>query len=159
VGSLKYLAESGVDNITYYETSGWRGVMETEAGSPLPDKFLSLPGSVFPVYHVLADAGEFAGAEVIPTVSSDILQLEGLALYKEGKTRVLLANLSAEPQRVVLHNLNGPVQVRYLDETNAIEAMRSPEEFRQEEGESQHLNSPLELTLQPYAIARIDAVT
>jgi D-apionolactonase len=159
VGSLKYLAESGVDSLTYYETSGWRGVMETEAGSPLPDKFPSLPGSVFPIYHILADAGEFAEGEVIPTQSSDILQLEGLALYKDGKTRVLLANLSAEPQRVVLPNLSGRVRVRYLDETNAVEAMRSPEKFRQQEGESQQISGTLELNLQPYAIARIDTIS
>ena len=34
LGSIKYLAESGASSVTYYETTGWRGVMETEAGSP-----------------------------------------------------------------------------------------------------------------------------
>ncbi len=34
VGSLKYLAGSDVQSLTYFETTGWRGVMETEAGSP-----------------------------------------------------------------------------------------------------------------------------
>ncbi|MEZ4678122.1 MAG: hypothetical protein R2932_28290 [Caldilineaceae bacterium] len=66
LGSIKYLAESGaVDSITYYETTGWRGVMERAAGSPLPEKFSSMPGAVFPLYHVLADVGEFAGGEVV----------------------------------------------------------------------------------------------
>ncbi len=50
-GSFKYLAEAGTQSITFYETTGWRGVMETEAGSPLPELFRSLPGTVFPMYH------------------------------------------------------------------------------------------------------------
>ena len=29
LGSIKYLSESGASSVTYYETTGWRGVMET----------------------------------------------------------------------------------------------------------------------------------
>ena len=36
LGSIKYLSESGASSVTYYETTGWRGVMETTSGSPLP---------------------------------------------------------------------------------------------------------------------------
>ena len=55
LGSLKALCEAGVHSVTYYETTGWRGLMETEIGSPLPNKFPSAPGEVFPVYHALKD--------------------------------------------------------------------------------------------------------
>jgi D-apionolactonase len=79
LGSLKYLAESGVGSVTYYETTGWFGVMETEQGCPLPEQFPSRPGMVFPLYHVLADAGELAGAEVLPVASSQPLAFDGLA--------------------------------------------------------------------------------
>ncbi len=158
-GSLKYLLESSVYSITYYETTGWLGVMETEKGSPLPDKFRSLPGSVFPLFHVLADVGEFAGGQVIPTTSSDTLQVDGLAVRKDGKTRAILANLSPEPQQVTVQNLGRRVRVRRLNETNAEEAMLSPEDFRAGEGETlQTSGGVLELSLLPYAIARIDTV-
>jgi len=79
-GSVKYLCESGAASLTYYETSGWRGVIELESGAPLPERFRSLPGGVFPLYHVLADVGEFAGGEVIPSESSEPLRVEGLVL-------------------------------------------------------------------------------
>jgi len=49
LGSLKYLCESGVDSVTYYENTGWRGVKEREAGSPLREKFPSVPGATFPL--------------------------------------------------------------------------------------------------------------
>ncbi|MEW5957150.1 MAG: hypothetical protein AB1801_05480 [Chloroflexota bacterium] len=156
-GSLKYLAESGVQSVTCYETTGWRGVMETEAGSPLPDKFQSLPGSVFPLYHVLADVGEFSGGEVLPTASSQTLVAAGLAVRKNGQTRVLLANLSHEPQQVTIQNLAEQVRVRALDETNAEAAMQAPEEFRAQAGELRSTSAgTLRLSLRPYAVARLD---
>jgi len=156
-GSLKYVSESGVYSVTCYETSGWRGVMETEAGSPVPDKFRSLPGSVFPLYHVLADVGEFAGGEVIPTTSSDTLKVDGLALRKDGSVRVILANMTSKPQQVTVQNLSQRVRVRYLDETNAEEAMVFPEKFRTREGGTlQTDGGALELSLLPYAVVRLD---
>ena len=100
LGSIKYLAESGADSVTYYETTGWRGVMETEQGSPAPAKFRSLPGAVFPLFHVLADAGEFAGGRVLPSASNAPLLVEGLVLQTASKQRTLLANLSDSNQKV-----------------------------------------------------------
>ena len=158
LGSIKYLSESGASSVTYYETSGWRGVMETASGSPLPAKFHSLPGGVFPLYHILADVGEFVGGEVLVSKSSDPLKVEGIALRRNGKTRTLLANLTSEPQRVKVQNLTETVRVRHLNETNAQTAIASPEVFRQETGEfAQTTNGTLELNLLPYAIAQIDS--
>jgi hypothetical protein len=156
-GSLKYIIESDAQSATYYETSGWRGVMETGAGSPAPEKFQSIPGAVFPLYHVLADVGEFAGGEVIPAASGNPLAVEGLAIRRGGKTRVIVANLSPGGQQVSLENLAGAAWVRYLDETNVIEAMQSPEAFRAQPGEAHSTTEGrLALTLRPYAVARVD---
>jgi hypothetical protein len=157
VGSLKYLSESGAQSLTYYETTGWRGVMERAAGSPIPEKFHSLPGGVFPLYHVLADVGEFAGGEIIPATSSDPLRLDGLALHKSGKRRVIVANLTSEPQQVTVRNLSQQAQLRHLNETNVERAMRSPEAFRAEVGEVATTSAgALDLELLPYALIRID---
>jgi hypothetical protein len=134
--------------------------METENGSPLPANFRALAGSVFPLYHVLADVGEFAGGSVIPSTSSTPLKVEGLVLSRDGHTRIMLANLSPEPQsvRVTGANLGRSVRVRLLDETNAEQAMLSPEQFRAERGEwAQTSQDELELRLRPFAIARIDS--
>ena len=158
LGSIKYLSESGASSVTYYETTGWSGVMETASGSPLPEKFRSLPGTVFPLYHVLADVGEFAGGEILVSKSSDPLKVEGIVLRKNGKTRTLLANLTADSQQVRVGNLTGTVRVRHLDETNAQYAMASLEAFRAETGELVgDAEGTLELDLLPYAIAQIDS--
>jgi hypothetical protein len=158
VGSLKYIAEGGAASATYYETTGWRGVMEREAGSPLPTIFRSIPGAVFPLYHVLADAGEFAGATLVQCVSSHPLDVDGLALVQAGRSRLLFANLTPEPRTLRLRGLAARVIVKQVDETNAEAAMREPETFRAAPGSLVSTSSgELHLDLPPYAIVRIDA--
>jgi D-apionolactonase len=159
LGSLKYLAEHGVASVTYYEPTGWLGVMESEAGSPLPDKFLSIPSSVFPLYHVLFAAGQYAGGRVIPAASSVPLKVEGLALQKGGRTRILLANLGPDfqPVRLVYPGLPRRVRVKEMDENNAETAMTSPESFAAQSGLLRETSDQnLDLSLRPFALAWID---
>jgi D-apionolactonase len=159
MGSLKYPAEAGAFSVTYYETSGWRGVMECEAGSPEPALFYSSPGAVFPLYHVLADVGEFAGGEIVTSRSSDPLQVDGLALRKDGRLRVLVANLTNDPQAVTVEWPASAAFVRMLDEINAEQAMQSPENYRHQPGEQVLArDGTLSLSLRPYALARIDVL-
>ena len=157
VASLKYLAEAGAASITYYETTGWRGLVELEDGSPVPEKFQSIPGGVFPLYHVMADVGEFAGGQVLPSRSSDALRVDGLVLRKGDATRTLLANLTAEPQKVMVRGLGPQVHLRVLYEANAEVAMSAPNLYRTTAGVAQaSTEGALVVTLPPYAVARID---
>src|SRR6185503_21235838 len=89
LGSIARLAATGfVHSLTYFETTGWRGLMETDAGSPLPKLFPSEPGVVFPMYHVFADIAEFGGRQVYPTHSTHPLLAEGLTLFDaQGRRR------------------------------------------------------------------------
>ena len=159
LGSLKHLSQSGVCSTTYYETSGWRGVMETEKGSQLPEKFQSIPGTVFPLYHVLADVGEFANGEIMPSTSSNPLKLEGIAIKKGNLSRIILANLSFAPLKVTVKNLAENVLIRHLNEANIQAAITTPNAFRAEWGRRFSTSKGnLTLDLDPYAVARIDDV-
>ena len=158
VGSLKYLCESEAHSLTYYETTGWRGVMETQYGSPIPEKFYSFKESVFPLYHVFADVGEFADGEIIATSSSNPLKINGLAINKEGQIRIILANLVSEVQQLTVKNLGSSVNIRHLNESNIEEAMKSPETFRAQNFKKHGTaNGSLKLELLPYAIVCIDS--
>lgn len=157
-GSLKYIAESGAHSATYYQTRGWLGVMETEAGSPLPGVFRSVPGGVFPLYHVLADVGEFSGGDVLPTTSSAPLCIDGLAMRDGERTRVVLVNLNPQAQRAMVMGLGRRVSVSRLDETNVMEAMRAPRNFRAQQAQITTTNDgTLELEILPYGLVRIDS--
>ena len=156
VGSLKYLGNSNLHSVTYYETTGWRGVMEIAAGSPLPDPFPSQPSMVFPLYHVLANVGEFADGETIHVDTTHPLLVDGVALRQQGRLMLLLANLTADMQEVVVKNLAAQCQVCTLDERNAEQAMQSPAEFHANAGAThQTVAGELKLTLRPYAIVQI----
>jgi hypothetical protein len=159
LGSLKYLAESGVASVTYYETTGWRGVMETESGCPLPERFPSMPGCVFPLYHVLADVGELAGGEVIEVQSKETLIADAMAIRRGGKTRVLVSNLTGDEQTISVRGLAGQVNVFIMDETNFHDATGSPEAFRRRPGTVRHTDGGvLQMKLLPYAVVRIDTL-
>lgn len=155
LGALANLARSDVARLTFYETSGWHGVMETMAGSPPP--FPHLPGYVFPLFHVLADVNEWAGASVSEGVSSDRLRLCGVVLNRDGQTRVLLANHTPVDQSIEISGLDAPLQLRVLDETNVLEAMRSPAEFRRRDAQLVSGSDRCVVHLRAYAVARIDS--
>lgn len=127
---LKALAEGDVESLTLFETTGWRGVMESEAGSPLPNAFPSVAGAVFPLYHVLADIGEFGRGRALPTQTGDPRNIASLLLQSGTRRRLLLGNLGSTPRRVSLTNFDGIVLARLLDRANSLNAMNSPESFR-----------------------------
>jgi hypothetical protein len=145
VGSIKQLAEAGAAGATYYETTGWCGVMQAESGV------------VYPIYHVLADVGEFANAEILPVRSSNKLKVDGLALQAGDRRRILAANLTCDAQRVVVSTSAPQAAIRYLDETNAVEAMASSEDWRKRRDDIvQSVNGEFVLDLLPYCVARLD---
>ena len=160
LGSIKHLAASGASSLTYYETTGWRGVMEREAGSPLAEQFRSIAGGVFPLYHILADLGDFKSGHCLPCTSSDGLSVEGLALQKGNLSCLLIANLTPALQYVTVVNsrLGGYVRVKRLDEMSAEEAMDSPERFREKPGLLHQVEgTQLEISLLPYSTVRVDS--
>ncbi|MFN0156058.1 MAG: hypothetical protein ACKVUT_16925 [Gaiella sp.] len=154
-GSVKYLSEQGAAAVTYYETSGWRGIVERASGSELPDRFRSRAGEVFPLFHPLADACEWRGAEVLEVESSDALAAIALAVRTGHATRLLVANLAPVAREVVLGPLHGPVGLRRLDEATAGEACSDPVAFRSRSQPAQ-ADGELRLTLAPYEVVRID---
>jgi D-apionolactonase len=157
LGSVKYLAESRAASVTYYETTGWRGVMETEAGPPLPDRFPSDAGMVFPLYHVLADLVEGNPGELLACHSSDRLAVDGIAFRAGGALRVLAANMTPAGQRVTIGPLpNGRAMIRCLDAGTALAAMADPERFRSGMVTAAVRDGQLVVDLAPYAVARID---
>jgi hypothetical protein len=147
LGSLKYLAEAGAHSATYFETVGWNGIMDADNVTSRPAAYPSRPGELFPVYHLLREIGDFAGGTVRQVDSSDTLAVVGLSLQRPGHIRVLVGNLTGEPQTATLRGLNGnPVTVELL---GAKRTHLTPE-LRTGLG--------LRIDLPPYGIARIDRV-
>jgi hypothetical protein len=155
LGSIKYLAAAGAASVTYYETTGLRGLMAPEDGSPLPDQFFAPADSVYPVYHLFADMAGFP--DLYTSQSSDPLKIEALALGSGNRRRVLLANYTPDWQQVHLRGLSGPVMLYTLDASNMLEAMQQPETFRQRAGVPAAAEADaLHLSLPPFGLLRVD---
>lgn len=156
-GSIKYLAEAGADSLTYFETIGPRGLIETEGGSPVPERFPSTAGGAFPLYHVFADLAAFRGGEVVRSISSDRMRVDGLAVRRDSKVRILLANLTDEAQTVMLPDVRGAWTIKLLDAMSADQAIREPDTYQALPGAPVQGVDGLRLTLNPYSIARLDS--
>jgi hypothetical protein len=145
-----------IHSATYFETTGWRGLMETPSGAALPEKFRSIPGAVFPVYHVFALMGDYN--RICPTTSTHPLQVEGLTLLDaQNRRRILVANLMPEEQSIKIKTGTCQARVLQLDASNAEEAMREPDGFREDPGETvRSAGGKVALQMKPYGIARVD---
>ncbi len=67
------------------------------------------------------------------------------------------ANLAPEPQDVMVRGVQGPFDVRFLDETNAEEALLQPETFRRAAGQQLGVATDgFLLHLPPFGLARMD---
>jgi hypothetical protein len=146
------------DSVTYYETVGWRGVIESDSGSPLPERFPSRPGTVFPLYHVFADVAEWKGAATREGRSSDPLAVQVLAAQHDATTSVLAVNLSQSRRRIRLGPLDrGDVRTRRLNAGTLAEATTDPERFRGRHERARVEGRVLTADLEPFEVLRIDA--
>lgn len=102
--SLKYLAQSGADLVTYFETVGWRGFIQGNYNPPVPEKFSARKGDVFPVYYLLK---EIAGYKSVGfSESSNPLDIDGIVLFKEPSynnfEKILITNFTDLMQKIEL---------------------------------------------------------
>jgi hypothetical protein len=157
LGAIKHLAEQRAARATFYETTGWLGVMEAEGGPPLPERFPSIPGQVFPMFHVFADVNEFRGGEILLSRSSQPLAIDGLVLRRGTARRVLLANFTPKDLEIRIDGLGRQARIRRLDATNAVQDAEAARRFRADPGTAHAtVGRGYPLSLGPYALARLD---
>jgi len=156
LGSLAALTRAGAANVTLFETTGARGVMTAEDDVNHPGSRRPAPGAVFPVFCLLAAMAGFKRGAALETGPGR--ELAGLCLVGErGHLRVLLANLTARPQRARVRVEAVSARVRMLDAGTVEEAVRAPERLLADMPNAQPgADGCLTLLLQPYALAMAD---
>jgi D-apionolactonase len=114
LGCVRALAMAGVESVTLFETTGWRGVMESDSGSLLPERFPSAPGMPFPLFQLLLGLRGFDRFGVIE--ASRPGRAMGLWLGDEsGRRRILVGNLTSGRVVLKLEGMDGVWGVRRLD--------------------------------------------
>jgi hypothetical protein len=159
LGSINALANSGVDALTYFETTGWKGLIERRDHPLRIAAFHSWPGMVFPIYHVLADVGEFRDGEALPVALGDGLRVQALALRDGERLRVMLANMTPDPRSVSLAApFAGAVSARQVDADTVLLAASDPAAFRASGIALAADDGLLSLTLPPFAVVTLDGM-
>jgi D-apionolactonase len=156
LGSIKYLAEAGIDSVTYYETIGWRGLIENQKGSLLPIRFPSHAGMIFPLYYIFAYLTEYKQAEIYECKSGDPLAVAGLLLRAGCKAQLLVANLKTFSQQITIAPLpKSNFKIQYLDQDTAEQALFDPYNFRSSFKTCEILTNELVINVKPYAVIAI----
>jgi D-apionolactonase len=153
LGSIKYLAESNVAAVTYFETCGWKGLIPHRE-QPWPKEFLFAEESVYPVYIVLREILRHKHSRVAKCVSVSPLKVDGLAFVNQnGHTTILLANLTEHDQSVALPADLTAHQCRILNADEFANQMIKPDDTPLVFTEIQE-----RISLPPFGFAMLEAV-
>ncbi|MDF2758649.1 MAG: hypothetical protein K0S99_1281, partial [Thermomicrobiales bacterium] len=156
-GSINALGNAGVDGLTYFETTGWKGLIERRDHPLRVAAFHSWPGMVFPVYHVLADVADFQGGQILPVTLGDRLRVQALALRDGDRVRVILANMGDESLAVALEVPGASAAtVRRLDDRTVFLAATDPGAFRASAEPIGMTDGTVSVDLPPFGLATVD---
>ena len=110
-----------VESLTFYETTGPRGVMNSHPHSLAVEATQATNGDTFPVYNVFE---AIAGIQnLLPVSISDEKLVTAFAFQNEqGRSIVLIANPTAEPKAVELQVVDLALDTLSIDETNVSRA-------------------------------------
>jgi hypothetical protein len=152
LGYLSQVSAGGLEAATMASPVGEFGIAWEKRDFPQP-WFDADPGAnLFPVFHVIRGVAAAIGGRRVEAQSSDEARVRTLA-WRDGKTtRLWLANLRETPVEVRLNGLpKGDAQLFVLDE-NSFEMAARDLKF----SDSTSDFSGKSLTLQPFAVARVD---
>ena len=107
VGSLKYLIESGVKGITFYETVGERGIFQGDHRSRWPEFFPSMEGMIFPLFFVFDYLLRDKSFKIVRSRSSHPLKVESLIFSNGGKLKLIIVNYTLLKQKLFFKGLEG----------------------------------------------------
>jgi hypothetical protein len=140
-------AYGNASSVTYFETFGDCGIMESGGAQ------------VFPMYHVFADFGEFAGGRLRPLEIGRERGITGCLLEKEGKSCTLLANLTPSHKMITLSSMPSKMRVRSLHDSASARAKEQPLKYRQTPGRIVNAKSGVcTMSLGGYAVLRLDKI-
>jgi D-apionolactonase len=157
LGSAAALAAAGAASVTYYDTVGARGVIETERPQWAPAQFPSSADTAYPCAIVLADLCSLAGAELLSVDGIDDLELTVLATRHAGGATVLIGNLTREAVDLQLGVGDGAAgRLRIMDDASVARAASDPRAFVASGTDWSAIEGGLKLRIGGYGYARVD---
>jgi hypothetical protein len=157
LGSLKTLCEAGAASLTYYETTGMKGVMQRENAIPHP-QFPVPSNCVFPLFHVFADwlrdGGEF---ESLYASSEQITAFHLMRHHTEHRMEfypdltIFVANLTNQTQRFIFPHVTCAATIQRLDASNVTNFLTNTLNSEP----TQYVILPGPMPISPYSVIRL----
>lgn len=105
LGAIKQLTQNGADLFDFYETVGWRGIIQGIFPPEEPDLFPAKANDIFPVWNLLHF---FSGAEFTYfSNSANSSVVEGMVIQKKDTREIILVNYTSEIQFIRLSKWKG----------------------------------------------------
>jgi len=106
LGYVAHMARGGVDAVALSAPVGEFGVVYAKMDYAQP-WFDQRGDGVYPVYRVIKGMAAAAGLPMVATELSDGASVQAVAYRDQGQTVIWLANLTGEPQQIVIEGLDG----------------------------------------------------
>ena len=151
VGALAQLMSlDRIDSVTFYETTGPRGIMNSQPHSSAAEATQEAAGNIFPVYTVFE---AIAGIRnVLPLSVSHHALVTAFAFQDEqGQSIALMANPTAEPRPVMLHVLDSELDILKVDEIDVARTSRGDNGH----GGGAGLRGQVRLELAPHVLLKL----
>lgn len=146
LGSFKYLAESGADSITYYETAGQRGIIHGDHQPLSSREFMAERGDIYPVYFLFRELFKYKDYKIRVTESSHSHRFSCTLLEGNTQQILILANHTANIQQIQVPE-GMEMQAAWLLDENTLSDLRDGNESWQ---------SPIDpylVSMNPFGIA------
>jgi D-apionolactonase len=101
----------GASSITWFQTTGPGGLMDPHVNGPAEGRPL-----LYPVYYIFKNILEMKNGLLLPSVSSDPLKWEILAIKEGKRVKILVTSFAGSVQDIALPLPAGKYSVHYLDE-------------------------------------------
>ena len=150
-GSMKYLFESGITGVTFFETVGERGIFQGDISSQWPEAFRTVRKMIFPVFHLFNYLLKNKSMKVIRSNSSFPLKVDILALSDGRYLKLILLNFTQEIQNVIFSEISGKASLKQLNAETYAEASADPNWLENSVDKQISLNE--EILLEPFSIS------
>ncbi len=122
-GSMKYLLESGIKGVTYFETVGERGILQGDFPSRWPDDFKACKGMIFPLFHIFSYILKCKTSKLVSSESSDPLKVDIISFSEGPKMRFILINYTSENHNVSFKAISGRFAIKKLNAESYADAV------------------------------------
>jgi D-apionolactonase len=153
-GSIKYLSESGVKGITFFETAGERGIIQGENDSRWPEDFKAVKGMIFPVFHLFKFLLSDRKFKLIMSSSSRPLSVNCLALSDSNRIKLVIMNFTSIDQTVLINGFTGNIEIRRMNSLSYANASEHVEWLFSESGFQLSVGG--RLRMEPYSLCFVE---